>query len=94
MGKIDEIDPNVGQVLSEVWLADQSSLRHFINHPPRRRLVVILSKHSSISNGTKHELYRLELMEVATQTSNPFSGQLEEVFPLTKEEKEAIQSLG
>ena len=38
VGKIDEIDPNVGQLLSEIWLADQSSLRHFINHPPSPKI--------------------------------------------------------
>ena len=33
VGKIDEVDPNVGQLLSEVWLAKESSLRHFLAHP-------------------------------------------------------------
>ena len=34
VGIIDETDPTVGQLLSEIWLADQSSLRHFLQHPP------------------------------------------------------------
>lgn len=34
VGQIDEVDPNVGQLLSEVWLAKESSLRHFLAHPP------------------------------------------------------------
>ena len=38
VGKIDEIDPKVGQLLSEVWLAKHSSLRHFIDHPPSPKI--------------------------------------------------------
>ena len=38
VGRIDEVDPNVGQLLSEVWLAEQSSLRHFIEHPPSPKI--------------------------------------------------------
>ena len=38
VGKIDEMDPNVGQLLSEVWLAKQESLRHFIEHPPSPKI--------------------------------------------------------
>ena len=38
VGTIDEVDPNVGQLLSEVWLAEQMSLRHFINHPPSQKI--------------------------------------------------------
>ena len=39
--KIDEVDSNVGQLLSEVWLAKQESLRHFIEHPPSQRSLPI-----------------------------------------------------
>ena len=38
VGKIDEVDPNVGQLLSEVWLAKQESLRHFLEHPPSAKI--------------------------------------------------------
>lgn len=44
VGKIDEMDPNIGQLLSEVWLADQSSLRHFINHPPSPKLATYIDQ--------------------------------------------------
>ena len=38
VGKIDEVDPHVGQLLSEVWLAKQASLRHFLEHPPSEKI--------------------------------------------------------
>lgn len=38
VGQIDEIDPHVGQLLSEVWLAEESNLRHFIEHPPSTKI--------------------------------------------------------
>lgn len=38
VGVIDEVDPNVGALLSEVWLAEQSTLRHFIQHPPSPKI--------------------------------------------------------
>ena len=44
VGKIDETDPNVGQLLSEVWLAEQSSLRHFINHPPSPKIATYIEQ--------------------------------------------------
>jgi hypothetical protein len=44
VGKIDEIDPNIGQLLSEVWLADQSSLKHFINHPPSSKIAAYIEQ--------------------------------------------------
>ena len=44
VGKIDEIDPNIGQLLSEVWLADQSSLKHFINHPPSSKIAAYIDQ--------------------------------------------------
>jgi len=38
VGKIDEVDPNIGQLLSEVWLAQQESLQHFIERPPSPKI--------------------------------------------------------
>lgn len=38
VGQIDEIDPQVGQLLSEVWVAELSSLKHFIAHPPSPKI--------------------------------------------------------
>lgn len=44
VGKIDEVDPNVGQLLSEVWLAKQESLRHFIEHPPSPKIAFYIEQ--------------------------------------------------
>ena len=44
VGRIDEVDPNVGQLLSEVWLADQSSLRQFLDHPPSTKIAAYIEQ--------------------------------------------------
>ena len=52
VGQIDEIDPQIGQLLSEVWLARVSSLRYFIGNPPTPKIAHYIAQ--SRSHFTQH----------------------------------------